>query len=595
MSAEKQIAKITSITIENFKGIGAPVTIPLKPITLMFGANSAGKSTVLQAILLMNDWLQRLGPDLDTLSLGGDKIHLGGFKQFVHRHDESKMVKIRVESSLVRKQQPFSPIDGKKLPCFPEVFKPSNQDDFATVDLNKLEDLQTCFVEIWFGRAYSEKRPYIVQYSVGLNGTWIVSRDIMFSVRLNPLHPVVVNISRQNDGLRKAITLSNIADRSFITAMSKICMEELLSSDFSPRKACIPSGWTVPYELQFSESEYYEAYKENPETFLKADIDERGITGVDLNPLAHLVSQLLLGVGETVSEALSKHIHIGPLRMVPETGRVEEWEKTCWFDGSQAWMEILKPRLGITKNDEMTEDEAVNKLVECLDWLASEREPDEYGALIKTGFFLEVVKLDYKVQCKNSQLLDVDGQWMQYLKGLSKKRGAKLIASQVAEILAEIKKAPVQREVVFLDASNTELRPIDLGTGVSQLMPILIGAVVGGGALSIEEPELHLHPAMQCDLADVFIIRANWGRVSILETHSEHIILRLLRRMRETAAGNAPEGKELTPDDVAVLYLEPASDGIRVTELRVDEEGGFVDEWPNGFFEEGFNEIIGGL
>ena len=46
---------ITSITIENFKGIGDAVTIPIRPITLLFGKNSSGKSTVLQALRYLRE------------------------------------------------------------------------------------------------------------------------------------------------------------------------------------------------------------------------------------------------------------------------------------------------------------------------------------------------------------------------------------------------------------------------------------------------------------------------------------------------------------------------------------------------------------
>jgi predicted ATPase len=65
--------------------------------------------------------------------------------------------------------------------------------------------------------------------------------------------------------------------------------------------------------------------------------------------------------------------------------------------------------------------------------------------------------------------------------------------------------------------------------------------------------------------------------------------------MRETTKGKAPDGKALTPDDVAVLYIEPASDGTRVSELRIGKDGHFIDEWPDGFFEEGFREVFDGL
>ena len=62
MSEETSSPRIVSITIENFKGIGAPVTIPIKPITLLFGQNSVGKSSIMESLLLMHDWLKGRGP-----------------------------------------------------------------------------------------------------------------------------------------------------------------------------------------------------------------------------------------------------------------------------------------------------------------------------------------------------------------------------------------------------------------------------------------------------------------------------------------------------------------------------------------------------
>ena len=69
------------------------------------------------------------------------------------------------------------------------------------------------------------------------------------------------------------------------------------------------------------------------------------------------------------------------------------------------------------------------------------------------------------------------------------------------------------------------------------------------------------------------------------------MILRILRRIRETTRNKLPEGANpVRPDDIAVLYVEPEADGSVVRELRVNDQGRFIDDWPNGFFEERFNE-----
>ncbi len=88
---------LTSITIENFKGIGAPVTVPLRPLTLLFGANSAGKSTIVQALQYAWEVLENRNPDVDRTRIGGEVIDLGGFRSLVHKHDLERPIKITLE------------------------------------------------------------------------------------------------------------------------------------------------------------------------------------------------------------------------------------------------------------------------------------------------------------------------------------------------------------------------------------------------------------------------------------------------------------------------------------------------------------------
>jgi predicted ATPase len=113
--------------------------------------------------------------------------------------------------------------------------------------------------------------------------------------------------------------------------------------------------------------------------------------------------------------------------------------------------------------------------------------------------------------------------------------------------------------------------------------------------IAIEQPELHLHPALQAELGDVFIESALGENKNtfLIETHSEHVILRLLRRIRETAEGELPPGATpLRPEDVAVLYVKPGSEGSEVIELPVNIEGDFDKPWPDGFFPERSKELF---
>jgi predicted ATPase len=83
------------------------------------------------------------------------------------------------------------------------------------------------------------------------------------------------------------------------------------------------------------------------------------------------------------------------------------------------------------------------------------------------------------------------------------------------------------------------------------------------------------------------------GKSLLIETHSEHIMLRLLRRIRETDENELPPGfNSLKPNDLAVIYVEGSNKGVRFRSLRVDEEGEFIDRWPRGFFEERAEELF---
>ncbi|MEY4749067.1 MAG: hypothetical protein RIQ60_1281 [Pseudomonadota bacterium] len=132
-----------------------------------------------------------------------------------------------------------------------------------------------------------------------------------------------------------------------------------------------------------------------------------------------------------------------------------------------------------------------------------------------------------------------------------------------------------------------------VGSGISYILPILTS--LWGSAFSwIEQPEIHLHPAAQCEVGDAIVRAFNLGHFSIIETHSEHVLLRILRRIRETSAGKVQD-RELAcqPEAVAVLYFDPQEDGsTQVHQLRVTRGGDFMDRWPAGFFEERSRELF---
>ena len=143
--------------------------------------------------------------------------------------------------------------------------------------------------------------------------------------------------------------------------------------------------------------------------------------------------------------------------------------------------------------------------------------------------------------------------------------------------------------------TGVPVRTFDVGVGISQMLPVVVAALDPGRPeiTAIEQPELHVHPALQVELGDLFAEQAADGRVFVIETHSEHLMLRLLRRIEETGSNELPGGKPaLKPDQVSVVYVEQLDDEVRATRLRVDETGEFIDRWPQGFFDERTDELF---
>lgn len=130
---------------------------------------------------------------------------------------------------------------------------------------------------------------------------------------------------------------------------------------------------------------------------------------------------------------------------------------------------------------------------------------------------------------------------------------------------------------------GAEVLLTDVGFGVSQVLPVitLLLHVPEGSTVILEQPEIHLHPLAQANLADVIIYAARQRRVQVIvESHSEHLLLRLQRRMAEEA---------LRREDVR-LYFADAPEGVsRLTELDLDLLGN-IRNWPPNFMGDAFGE-----
>lgn len=140
----------------------------------------------------------------------------------------------------------------------------------------------------------------------------------------------------------------------------------------------------------------------------------------------------------------------------------------------------------------------------------------------------------------------------------------------------------------------------EVGSGLGYVLPVLCavcgnkGSLMEGSFVLLQQPELHLHPALQAALGDVFIECSSDQNQLVVESHSEHLLLRLLKRIRQSNGSRPPPAElRLGADDVSVLYFDPLPDGTtRVVRLRISDDGEFMDRWPRGFFAERDTELF---
>lgn len=125
----------------------------------------------------------------------------------------------------------------------------------------------------------------------------------------------------------------------------------------------------------------------------------------------------------------------------------------------------------------------------------------------------------------------------------------------------------------------------DVGFGTSQILPILVQGLIAepGSTLLLEQPEIHLHPRVQAEMADFLIEQSRRGVGIIVETHSEHIIGRLQRLVAQ---------ERLQPNEFEIYNVTPHRNGSLVQKVVIDEYGRFVKP-PAGFMDQGFSESFG--
>ncbi|MCY3561181.1 MAG: DUF3696 domain-containing protein [bacterium] len=449
----------TSMRTLNFKGWQDTGHIDLRPITGFFGANSSGKTSLLQLLLLLKQTVAS-ADRRQVLDLGGDRnalIALGLIKDIFFNQASDRTMSLRFEWHL----------NGRKLsPADPT--RP-NQDLFSSDWMSFQSDI-----------ALRGEHPYVKRLEYAADNAHVeMTSSTTRGSRVDPEYKLEARIN---------------GDSEFLARRGR------------------GRAWHLPPPAKcYGFPDEVSAYFRN----------------------ADFVSELELELERQFGNRL---FYLGPLRNYPE--RQYTWQGSRPSDvgrsGERAVDALLASRLRGRTNT---------------------RKLDKRGRAIRR------ITLEEHV-----------AGWLQDLE---------LISTLKIERISQ--DADIYRVRVTRAQDLTPVLLTDVGFGVSQILPVLVllAYVDEGSTVLLEQPEIHLHPAVQASLADVIVEVATVRKVQvIIESHSEHLLRRLQRRVSE---------QDLNPDDVALYFCENTGEGSEIKSLELDQFGEIAN-WPPGFFGDPFGE-----
>lgn len=518
---------LKAFTLENFKGVRKPVRVEFRPLTLLFGPNSAGKSTILHGLHYANEIFQRRNFDPGRTLWGGDVVHLGGFETLVHGYELTTPVRMSFELELTH---------------------------VVPAHLDLLEDLVDMHTP--------------TRARVGLEVQWSSELDRPVLVQLDVDYDEV-NLARiisNSDGRRVWLGDFDIKHPIFAGEGDGEAIAWQLGDalrNFRSTNVLTPGFLDLPLVGMDNALPALDRVIEFPEGSL-----EEGL-------LRSILNTLILLPLVALREELERVTYIGPLRSTPPRNytpaRIVSANR--WASGLAAWDVLFHG-----------EDALIG---EVQSWMSDEER-------LNTGYTLERERFaEIPAWCRDV-LINVLRELAQdpelALDAVSKNPNRQESIRKILE------SSPARTSVVLRDLRhNISVQPQDVGVGIAQLIPVVVAALHNNtGILAVEQPEIHVHPALQVRLGDLFISQTKNGKQFVIETHSEQLLLRFLRRIRETFEDDLEnEALRFEPSDIGVFFITMGEDGgTRITQLPVDETGDIRGQWPKGFFDERAEELF---
>jgi len=543
---------ISSISIENFKAFGKKQKLLIKPITLIFGPNSSGKSSIIHSLLFVQHAIKTGKLDVFRTSGGGDSVDLGGFKQFIFKGNSENLFTWSMEIDTLHLKKELL-----------EFLAPAKSVEISI-------SMRLPQKEVSPGEYVPAENPIVSSFFLSADGEELFSLgarkgSVLRMERLNYSHPVFKNIFKSI--IEVSTTVQNIRPEDY-NYLKEGVNKILPKMEFTSEKF-------FPQATQKAESDASSLFP-----ISRGNRKENIISTIELI-IPRKISMFLKDLYDEVGDYFTNLAYLGPLRSYPPRHLAFlESEDHNWFAGGGFAWEVLRKDADVRKK--------VNQ------WLGDkDKLQTPYRLELKDFVAYDDLSSDY-----SGEIEEIENKYFGDPPQIEPGEGD--LFGELYDLLNKIKKsshrqAPINELFLKDLRTDTMVSHRDVGIGISQIIPVLVSAYANKNKMvAIEQPEIHVHPGLQAELGDLFIESALGKNKNtfILETHSEHLILRILRRIRETTRRKNKPVPDITPDDISLVFIDSTKKGSVIKFLRVDKHGRIIDKVPGGFFEEDFEELF---
>lgn len=599
---------LTEFSIGNYQAFSTPQRVPLKPITLIFGPNSAGKSALLRSLLVIKHALLHQSM---SKSEGAHSLHPGQVREYTRGMGTIPLtlkVQNTGEDQDLNEHITFSAKllcqEGKAV-CESVQWRKNDLPYLHSTSNETTKTLDPVFVA-------NELHPTPEEISTSIFSTkgnfddlvksWLSESDrglpsehsFTEGSSTHPFSPSLKSLSDRltsEDCPKDPSVLEKLRDN--IEKFSRF--ERLSGGRARAQMHRISSTFHAALSSDLKNMAYHEPLRPVPAHIEKKDKDNLALSEwwmLATNP------DLLARVNSWfASNPHTNHHRLNFDHLLP----ISDYASLAAQLGGEITMDQALESAFEAKmesDEEFSRELCEEHMYGVGDWDDENPEESYFDSKEEAMDAAYHYLIDNRqAQCKGrdhydklNDAYDFEGAAEFLLSGVNALK--KRYASNLEAPWKHFERATVYFEV---NGSKTKVPPSNLGVGFSQMIPLVSSALSSENRLiAIEQPELHIHPGLQTELADLFIRSAKErGNRFLIETHSEHLILRLLRRVRETTEGELAHGNPpLFPSDICVLYVEPTEQGSKVIELPVTPDGDFSCPWPNGFFEERSAELF---